>query len=255
MQAWARGGGAAAGAARAAAQLGEGVAAIARSRYLTTLALYLLLSTAASSLLYFLKAAVLAGAAPDAGGRMALVAVLNSVSAVAIALLQVPSKAGRSCPFCSIHTAKVWGALVMRSWHMCADFHVRHAFSSQECCEACQPRSQLLLQPRPLGGRGPRPPYACAQLCATGRLLQRLGLERALCATPLVSAGVLAVVCAVPSAAVVGVGEAARKVRARLARRPPEMRLAPAAPGIRAPPAAGLDALFFHACHCLCVKG
>jgi hypothetical protein len=65
-------------------------------------------------------------------------------------------------------------------------------------------------------------PHACAQLCATGRLLQRLGLQRALCATPLVSAAVLAVVCAVPSAAVVGVGEAARKVGSRLAQLPPE---------------------------------
>lgn len=132
MQAWPRGDGAAAGAARAAAQLGEGVAAIARSRYLTTLALYLLLSTAASSLLYFLKAAVLAGAAPDAGGRMALVAVLNSVSAVAIALLQVLCSAGRSC----IHfptTTKLLGVLLMRSVRMYVDFHVdfrvRHALA------------------------------------------------------------------------------------------------------------------------------
>ena len=81
--------GAASGARRMAAQLGEGFAAIAGSRYLLTLAAYLLLSTATSSLLYFLKAAVLAEAAPDAGGRMALVAAINSASAGIIAVLQV----------------------------------------------------------------------------------------------------------------------------------------------------------------------
>ena len=81
--------GAASGARRMAAQLGEGFAAIAGSRYLLTLAAYLLLSTATSSLLYFLKAAVLAEAAPDSGGRMALVAAINSASAGIIAVLQV----------------------------------------------------------------------------------------------------------------------------------------------------------------------
>ena len=50
------------------------------------------------------------------------------------------------------------------------------------------------------------------QLCATGRLLRRMGLERALCASPAVSAALLAVIAASPTAAVVGLGEALRKV-------------------------------------------
>lgn len=82
-------GSAAGSARRVAAQLGEGFAAIAASRYLLVLAAYLLLSTATSSLLYFLRAAVLAGAAADASGRMVFIASLNSASAVVIALLQV----------------------------------------------------------------------------------------------------------------------------------------------------------------------
>ncbi|KAK9845485.1 hypothetical protein WJX81_007618 [Elliptochloris bilobata] len=120
-----------------AAQLGEGFLAIAGSRYLLMLAGYLLLSTATSSLLYFLRAAVLAGGAPDPGGRMVLVATLNSASAGVIAVLQ---------------------------------------------------------------------------LCASGRLLQRMGLERALCASPAVSAALLVAIAACPTAAVVGLGEALRKV-------------------------------------------
>lgn len=51
------------------------------------------------------------------------------------------------------------------------------------------------------------------QLCATGRLLRRMGLERALCASPAVSAALLAAIAASPTAAVVGLGEALRKVR------------------------------------------
>ncbi|KAK9845484.1 hypothetical protein WJX81_007618 [Elliptochloris bilobata] len=130
-------GGAAVGVRRVAAQLGEGFLAIAGSRYLLMLAGYLLLSTATSSLLYFLRAAVLAGGAPDPGGRMVLVATLNSASAGVIAVLQ---------------------------------------------------------------------------LCASGRLLQRMGLERALCASPAVSAALLVAIAACPTAAVVGLGEALRKV-------------------------------------------
>ena len=99
----ARVGGAASGARRMAAQLGEGFAAIAGSRYLLTLAAYLLLSTATSSLLYFLKAAVLAEAAPDAGGRMALVAAINSASASIIAVLQVPAPSRNSGPLVCQH--------------------------------------------------------------------------------------------------------------------------------------------------------
>ena len=218
-------GSAASGARRMAAQLGEGFAAIAGSRYLLTLAAYLLLSTATSSLLYFLKAAVLAGAAPDAGGRMALVAGINSTSAGIIAVLQVrigalPAKPNLFCPdglgSVRAHGAGCCSGSIVR-WYKIGvqtetvytllstsgDFKAFRRVSVLGTARSCKVTCGLNAERR-------TPAW---QLCATGRLLRRMGLERALCASPAVSAALLAAIAASPTAAVVGLGEALRKVR------------------------------------------